>query len=405
MTESHFYVEAARRLALGSAALGTKPPSELPAEEGLLPTAGRLIGSGFNDTGTDLLVDATARDDSLLRKCAHIGLTFHSPSENTLRALRRGFEDRDIEVRKVAIVGYGLALIGSRVTDCLEASLRDPEWKVRAAAGLALSSILIQNGNPWPMVERLKKERSPYVRVCSCWQVSLAHACTQDGASDYRELLSWRGESNSFFRDMACLGLGLSYLGTGDATCLSLLLEAMHDPHPYVRESACFGVALLFAGSGNGEAMALLKAAVDDESSVVRSGASLGLGILRMGLQADASTHSYADESALWGQHLGHGLQLGPSLPLPTSNYARWGHYIGEGLRPAPYSEAQDLSEESAFFSPIQRGMSQMPITKDVRAHKLIVPGYMHYLLYDSFWWGLWVLSAIGMALKVGMRE
>ena len=228
------------------------------------------------------------------------------------------------------------------------------------------------------------------------------------GEEEYRSLLALAGEDNSFYRDMACLGLGLSYLGTGDRS-VSMLLEDMAttDGHPYVRESALFGLALTHFQRPDAQVMQLLTDGLQDDSAIVRSGASLGLGIVAMGtgdLQVDLMEHS--DFSVLWGLTISEGLaNLAPSQREFRSGYVQWGHNISNGFRDDTQEVFEsDHSDVLAFQEEVNAGLiGAGALARRQRDElRLIVPGVFHYLMYDSFWWGLWVLNSLGTTLLAG---
>lgn len=419
MTSQHFYIENARLMSFGLSRLGTCTTClGIVGNETIPILAGKLIGLGFHNRRADAcaqLLEHTEHENPLIRRSSYMSLAFSGlveSSEGTSSALMGGFVDPDTEARKAALIGFGLANVQASdqsLGQVLDVHLHAADWKVRGAAGLAYA--YLSCGNPEhfsKFMDILKRESSPYVKVCSCWYVSSAFAGTGRGEEEYRSLLALAGEDNSFYRDMACLGLGLSYLGTGDRS-VSMLLEDMAttDGHPYVRESALFGLALTHFQRPDAQVMQLLTDGLQDDSAIVRSGASLGLGIVAMGtgdLQVDLMEHS--DFSVLWGLTISEGLaNLAPSQREFRSGYVQWGHNISNGFRDDTQEVFEsDHSDVLAFQEEVNAGLiGAGALARRQRDElRLIVPGVFHYLMYDSFWWGLWVLNSLGTTLLAG---
>lgn len=416
MREPHFYVENARLMSYGLSNLGTgKTTIGYHEDEPIDVLAGKLIGLGFHkDRASSInhLNEFTRHRNPFVRKSAYIGISFAGFFQNSERVnefLERGFYDSELEVRKTALIGFGLANISSSnqsIGQALDTHLHDEEWKIRSASGLAYS--FLSNGNPEHFsrfFDLLKTEDSPYVKVCSCWYVSNAFAGTREGLDEYKKLLNLKGDENSFFRDMACLGLGLSYLGTSKQTINGLLEDRIkNDTHPYVRESAFLGLALCNYQNPTNEMIKMLSEGLKDDSMIVRSGAALSHGIITMGTgNLKLDLNDYSDPSVLWGLTLSEGLaNLKPSQATFNDDYVQWGHHISNGFRDQISTNLDsDHEDVLSFQKGINDGLIGSNITDELEknAVRLIVPGVYHYLNYDSFWWGLWVLNALGTTL------
>ncbi len=422
MTDQHFYVENARLMGYGLSNLGNEPTEMcISGDESVTTLAGKLVGSGFHSDRRNLkdhLIGYTEDKNSFIRRAAYTGLSFSGFFENSEQineALKTGFNDAELEVRKTALIGFGLANIGNSQkgkVKVLDEHLRDKEWKMRSASGLAYSFLASGNSDHfYKFVDTLREEESPYVKVCNCWYVSNAFAGTRDGIDEYRELLALEGDDNSFFRDMACLGLGLSYMGTSKESVNELLKERIEkDDHPYVRESAFFGLALCNYQNPSDEIQDLLTKGLDDDSMIVRSGAALSHGIKNMGTKRlELDLDNYSDPSVLWGLTLSEGLaNVDPSRTTFKDAYVQWGHRISNGFRD---DVSVDLSSEHRDVKSFQEGINTGLIGSGITdrsekdAVRLVVPGVYHYLTYDSFWWGLWVLNALGTTLRNGRME
>ena len=206
MTNQHFYVENARLMSYGLSNLGTeKTKMNIEGNEPFVILAGKLIGSGFHTDREHLrgqLIEYTKNENPFIRRSAYIGLSFTGffrNSDQINEILEYGFDDPKLEVRKAALIGFGLANIGNpkkELGQVLDEYLHDGEWKIRSASGLAYS--FIYSGNPdyfSRFIDILKREESPYVKVCSCWYISNAFAGTREGVDEYKEL-ALRGNSN-----------------------------------------------------------------------------------------------------------------------------------------------------------------------------------------------------------------
>lgn len=416
MNEQHFYVENARLMSYGLSNIRTgKTKIVIIGDEPLDILAGKLIGSGFHTDRrslTDQLIEYTKDKNPFIRRSAYMGLSFtgfFESSDHVNEALEGGFEDPYLEVRKTALIGFGLANVDNPNQDIghiLGPYLHDKEWKIRSASGLAYSFSSSGNSDYFSkFVDILKREENPYVKVCSCWYISNAFAGTREGANEYKQLLNLNGDEHSFFRDMACLGLGLSYLGTSEQAINELLENRIkHDNHPYVRESAFFGLALCNYQNPTSGILKIMAEGIKDDSMIVRSGAALSHGITTMGTTTlELNLNNYSDSSVLWGLTLSEGLaNVSPSQTVFGDNYVQWGHQISNGFRDNlstnPDSYHQDVK---SFQQGINDGLIGSNITDEQEkdAVRLIVPGVYHYLNYDSFWWGLWVLNALGTTL------
>lgn len=415
MTNQHFYVENARLMSYGLSNLGTqKTEVVISGNEPTAALAGKLIGAGFHSDRKNLreqLIEYTNNPNPFIRKSAYIGLSFAwflEGSDQINGSLEKGFNDPELEVRKTALIGFGLANTGNsqQRTEVLDEHLHDKEWKIRSALGLAYS--FLSSGNPdyfSKFIDILKREESPYVKVCSCWYISNAFAGTKEGIDEYRELLALKGDDNSFFRDMACLGLGLSYLGTSEESVNKLLEERIkNDDHPYVRESAFFGLALCNYQTPSNEILEMMAKGIKDDSMIVRSGAALSHGIATMGTKSlELNLNGYSDSSVLWGLTLSEGLaNVPPSRTAFNDTYVQWGYQISKGFRD---NISTDLNSSHQDVKSFQEGINAGLIGSDItdenekNSVRLIVPGVYHYLTYDSFWWGLWALNALGTTL------
>ncbi len=412
--ESNFYVENARLLSYGLSNIGTGITRiDITGNEPIDQLSGKLIGLGFHSNRqffVDLLIQYTNNINPFIRRSAYIGLSFavFLGAKINVEHFHKGFHDYDLEVRKVALIGFGLAYFRNpSFSHMLDSYLHDKEWKIRSATGLAYS--FLSNGNPEHFsrfIDILKKEESPYVKVCSCWYISNAFAGTTDGLEDFKKLLTLDGEENSFFRDMACIGLGLSYLGTSNQSINELLIDRIrNDNHPYVRESAFFGLSLCNYQNLISEVLERFDEGLMDDSMIVRSGASLSYGIATMGMKSlELNLHNYTDSSVLWGLTLSEGLaDVKPSITRYKESYVQWGYHISNGFRNNIILDQKSNNKEvQAYQNGINAGLIGSDINIEQRnAVRLIVPGLYHYLNFDSFWWGLWVLTVLGTTLNM----
>ncbi len=410
MDEGHFYVENARLMSEGLSRLGEGAPLLESSCRTPPALAGSLIAAGLmaqTESGNEHYLD---HHDSFVRRAAIIGLGLsgYLGREEASRTLAGRLAKGDCEEQKVALLSYGLSGLGKGDDEkrvVLAPFFRHDHWKIRSAAGLAHSMIFQGDTSEFAAsVENLRSEENPYVKVCSCWYVSMAFAGTNEGLQEYGELLRLPGEENSFFRDMAALGLGYSFLGTANEKIDDMLEQIIRtDPHPYVRESACFGLALNHLQLPTERSTACLNGALTDTSTIVRSGAALAHGIQAIGTGTLESRAMNDDRSVAWGLAISEGLALLPPTSMPEDTYARWGWHIGNGFREkisvepgSPHVELREFQER------LNVGLKNAPLSgSEAQSFRLFFPGFYHYAMYDSFWWGLWVLSGLGHTLNL----
>ncbi|MFH1917084.1 MAG: hypothetical protein ABIJ21_07520 [Nanoarchaeota archaeon] len=414
MSDQHFYVENARLMSQGLSNIGVLGDEiRIFGNERIEELAGKLVGYGIHQTtrdDSDRLLGYCKSPNPFIRKAAYMGLMFAGllgKNDRATEYILHGFKDDDIDVKKAAIIAYGLANFrrgNGHTKRLLDSAINDDHWKIRSSAGLAYSFAFFSNPEHYEMMlSILIGESSPYVKVSSSWYISTAFAETRQGLTEYEKLLKWSGDGNSFFRDMGCLGLGISFLGSNDAAISSLLEERiMEDTHPYVRESAYFGLALNSIQSSSPRVNAILESGLHDESKVVRSGAALSLGLLHMGNRSMTTRAvNFADPSVQWGLGVSRGLDDSDSgLDGCLDDFVRWGFYLGNCFRQPIKDSAIEESSVALFQNPINLGLRGSNIAREHQtAFKLIYPGIHHLLVYDSFWWGLLVLSYAGAAL------
>ncbi len=317
----HFYVEHTGMLADGLRDVGTVQADYSPLNtsrvEGL---AGAVIGQGlFNisrkEKNLDIIHYGTKHDNPFVRRCSALalGLAYLGDDvSSNMDLFVRLAEDDDIDVKRTALISAGLASLGrgsSDVINILNPNLEHPHWKIRSAAGLGYSFAFLGNEEHFDrIVGLLQREDSPYVKVCSCWYVSLSHAKKRE-IDKFDRLIK---EGDSFFRDMATLGIGFSHLGIGSDTVREYLGNiASKDEHPYVRESSYFGLGLNDFRNPNDKFAALVSRGLSDSSPITRSGASLSLGLVhfrRKDLKLEDLLDGETDASVLWGASLSGGL-------------------------------------------------------------------------------------------------
>ena len=417
MNSQHFYVENSRLMSYGLSNIGTQNTTIfIKGDESISALAGKLIGAGLHslrDKYTEQLITYTRHKNPFVRKAAFIGLSFSnmlSISENITESIIYGFNDKDIEVRKTALIGFGIA--NSRTQNeslfkLLEKYLNDEEWKIRSAAGLAYSYLAAGNPNHFEkFINILRNEDSPYVKVCSCWYISNSFSGTNKGFDEFSNLLKLKSNDDSYFRDMACLGLGLSYLGSSSKEINEILKHIIiNDPHPYVRESAYFGLALCNFKRPTSDIIKVLNEGFNDKSMIVRSGAALSHGIICMDTKSIyCNSDNFTDSSILWGLSISEGLAGAVcKFKKNEDDYIEWGYHIGNGFR---NSIEIDLSSTQTDIKSFQQGIIDGLIGSNIseysrkRAIGLMFPGVFHYLIFDSFWWGLWVLNALGNTIN-----
>src|SRR3989338_1243732 len=410
----HFYVEHAGMLADGLRDVGTSQDDYTPLNtkriEGL---AGAVIGQGlFNisrkEKNLDLIYYGSEHHNPFVRRCSALalGLAYLGDdiSANT-DLLARLADDGDIDVKRTALISAGIASLGkggSDVISILNPNLEHPNWKVRSAAGLGYSFAFLGNDEPFDrIVGLLQREDSPYVKVCSCWYVSLSHA-KKGEVGKFVDLIK---DGDSFFRDMATLGIGFSHLGMGNDAVREYLSDiATEDEHPYVRESSYFGLGLNDFRNPNDRFAALVSRGLSDSSHITRSGASLSLGLVhfrRGNLKLEDLLDGESDASVLWGASLSGGLSGDSALVDAPSSYVAWANALSNAFRNTGKGVKETSFEDINIFQRnVNEGLMKSGIQEGNKdALRLLYPGVFYYIVYESFWWGLWMLSSLGATL------
>ena len=102
-------------------------------------------------------------------------------------------------------------------------------------------------------------------------------------------------------------------------------------------------------------------------------------------------------------QDLSEGLaNVNPSRTTFKDTYVQWGHQISSGFRDNILTDLNSSHQDvKSFQEGINAGLIGSGVSnKEAKdAIRLVVPGVYHYLTYDSFWWGLWVLNTLGTTL------
>src|SRR3989344_999733 len=417
---SHFYVEHAGMLADGLRDVGTAQDDYTPLNtkriEGL---AGAVIGQGlFNisrkEKNLDLIHPGAEHDNPFVRRCSALalGLAYLGTGMNPdVDLFARLAEDEDIDVKRTALLSLGIATLGNGNADVahiIDQHLAHPHWKIRSAAGLGYSFAFLGNDAHFDKFSRiLQEEESPYVKVCSSWYISLSYA--QKG--EISKFVNLIGDGDSFFRDMAALGIVFSHLGTGsDAVREYLGNLARTDDHPYVRESSYFGLGLNDFMHPNDKFRALVSSGLSDPSAITRSGASLSLGIAYFGmgdLKLEELLDGETDNSVLWGASLSSGLSGDGSSVKTGSNYVAWANALSNAFRKDGKTSHETSYEDiNVFQRNINEGLINSGVEGDKKdALRLLYPGVSHYIVYESFWWGLWVLASLGATLWKAKNE
>ena len=416
MIENNFYVYHTARMSEGLSQLGSSPGNcNFSPTKNKTGLCGQIVGEGIYEMGMrkktlGLTYENRKSNEKVVRKFVPISLALSSigySDKETIERLIEFYADDDSEVRRVALISLGLATLGNpnrEVELVYDNAIEDKNWRIRAAAGLGYSLTRISDPLHFDrFVEMLDQEKDPYVKVCSCWYISLSHAMTKKGQNRFIELFE---TGDSFFRDMSCLGLGFSFLGTGNEDVSDFLVRATTDEHPYVRESAHLSLGLTHLGRSATHIEETMDSGLNDISDVTRSGASLGMGLLNYkNKEKEFNIGSCDDPSVVWGLHLSQGL-ANPNVETEYSKhrnpYIRWGCRLKELFSNSPEKIQPNgsLSSIDEFQSNVNLGMKYSSIQKEtVDNLKLIYPGMMYYLTYESFWWGLWMLNGLGCAL------
>jgi hypothetical protein len=227
---------------------------------------------------------------------------------------------------------------------------------------------------------------------------------------------------SSYFRDMSSLAIGFTNLGSKK---IDYLKESIKDKHPYVRESSCFGFGLAYFKRGNKDFYNIIKPCLRDKSSPPRTGSTLSLGIGFFGKREMIKNVfpllNSKDIDTRWGITLALGLMsinkgdenfkkyLMKSV-LDRNDFVRWASSISYGFAFSGRNKG-DLSllkekinskdDFNKFFGLIALGLlgSGLNSKNKVISLSLLLPSLIDYVIFESFWWGLWVLGALGFYL------
>lgn len=371
--------------------------------------SGYLIGQGIFNINRkrkklDLIYSLLESDNPFIRRCSvfSYGLSFLGEDVDDLSVFEKALYDENLDIRKTSLVSLGLASLkksDEKAKYLFDEGMKDKNWKIRSSAGIGFYLTFLGNDQYFDdVVFLLENEKSPYVKVSLSWYISLANASFEK----YKELLRHK---ESFFRDMASLGLGYSFLGKRDEKVLKLLTEHItNDKHPYVRESSCFGLGLNYFQNPDIEFKKIISNAMKDNSPIVRGGAALSLGIANYKKQFDFSKliNKEKNNSVLWGLYLSQGLSnsKNPIKYKGSDYYVMWADELKDIFLDNVENKKSKFINISKFQEQINLGMINSCIEKqNIDPFKLIYPGISYYIVYDSFWWGLWVLSSLGTIL------
>jgi hypothetical protein len=248
----------------------------------------------------------------------------------------------------------------------------------------------------WKIVDIFNKEKNGYVKVCWHWIISLAFM-NSGKTAEYLKLIR---EGDDYLKDASVLGIALS---SKDKTSNKIIQELMFDNHPYVRESARLALGIMNMKSGNKKySDAILSSLAKEDNSVVVTGSLLSIGMINYSLDDERIKSTIIglmdkqEATTKWASYLALGLicaGTGKSIARVSSSneFEKWGHLLGSKISGHTPKARSGCSQEVIDFT---TGISQSLQKRKLNEFLFILP-LLYYLLFDSFWWGLWI---IGMA-------
>jgi len=216
-----------------------------------------------------------------------------------LKNIKAGIEPRNSVCHGATVFANAVAHAGTGVDTFLRENLdwlsKATNWaKFSATAGLGVihrgaltkSKALV---TPYLPSAPGGSSPSPYSEGGALYALGLMHI---NHGHDVRQLLleSLRGTQQEVVQHGACLGLGISGLGTEDAEAFEDIKNVLYMDTAVGGEGAGLALGLLFAGTGTDRGAEMLAYAHDTQHEKIIRGLALGLAVISYGREEEAET-------------------------------------------------------------------------------------------------------------------
>ncbi|CAO2168426.1 unnamed protein product [Urochloa humidicola] len=216
-----------------------------------------------------------------------------------LKTIKQAVEMRNSVCHSATICSNAIMHAGTTVDTFLRENLewlgRATNWsKFSATAGLGvIHRGHLQQGRalmaPYLPQNGAIGSASPYSEGGALYALGLIHANHGEGIKEFlRESL--RNTSSEVVQHGACLGLGLSALGTADEEICEDIKNVLYTDSAVAGEAAGIGMGLLMVGTASEKATEMLAYAHDTQHEKIIRGLALGIALTVYGREEEADT-------------------------------------------------------------------------------------------------------------------
>ncbi|CAL5011062.1 unnamed protein product [Urochloa decumbens] len=216
-----------------------------------------------------------------------------------LKTIKQAVEMRNSVCHSATICSNAIMHAGTTVDTFLRENLewlgRATNWsKFSATAGLGvIHRGHLQQGRalmaPYLPQNGAIGSASPYSEGGALYALGLIHANHGEGIKEFlRESL--RNTSSEVVQHGACLGLGLSALGTADEEICEDIKNVLYTDSAVAGEAAGIGMGLLMVGTASDKATEMLAYAHDTQHEKIIRGLALGIALTVYGREEEADT-------------------------------------------------------------------------------------------------------------------
>jgi 26S proteasome regulatory subunit N2 len=297
------------------------PPAPVKAEAPTAPAAGgedeameeeatpllapEPVDTPVDDQLVDPLTQKFNRFDSIVSGDVPIELerqflaSRNASDLQILKNIKAGIEPRNSVCHGATVFANAVAHAGTGVDSFLRENLdwlaKATNWaKFSATAGLGVihrGALTKSKALVSPYLPSAPGGSSPsaYSEGGALYALGLMHI---NHGHDVRQLLleSLRGTQQEVVQHGACLGLGISGLGSEDAEAFEDVKNVLYMDSAVAGEGAGLALGLLFAGTGTDRAAEMLAYAHDTQHEKIIRGLALGLAVISYGREEEAET-------------------------------------------------------------------------------------------------------------------